>query len=76
MVAQISAVNMDAQSGSLMEITGSDGKTVAQATKLSSRDLSGIRNVITVSDFSCSGQRNRRRPVPVPVTGVRYNSFL
>ena len=26
--------------------------------------------------FSCSGQRNRRRPVPVPVTGVRYNRLL
>ena len=25
---------------------------------------------------SCPGQRNRRRPVPVPVTGVRYNSLL
>ena len=24
----------------------------------------------------CPGQRNQRRPVPVPVTGVRYNSFL
>ena len=26
--------------------------------------------------FSCPGQSNRRRPVPVPVTGVRYNSLL
>ena len=26
--------------------------------------------------FSCPGQRNRRRPVPVPTTGVRYNSLL
>ena len=26
--------------------------------------------------FSCPGHRNRRRPVPVPVTGVRYNSLL
>ena len=26
--------------------------------------------------FSCTGQRNQRRPVPVPVTGVRYNSLL
>ena len=26
--------------------------------------------------FSCPGQRNRRRPVPVPVTGVRYSSLL
>ena len=24
----------------------------------------------------CPGQRNRRRSVPVPVTGVRYNSLL
>ena len=31
----------------------------------------------TPSPFvSCPGQRNRRRPVPVPVTGVRYNSLL
>ena len=27
-------------------------------------------------DVSCSGQRNRLRPVPVPVTGVCYNSLL
>ena len=26
--------------------------------------------------FSSPGQRNRRRPVPVPVTGMRYNSLL
>ena len=26
--------------------------------------------------YSCPGQRNRRRTVPVPVTGVRYNSLL
>ena len=26
--------------------------------------------------FPWLGQRNRRRPVPVPVTGVRYNSLL
>ena len=26
--------------------------------------------------FSCPGQRNWRRSVPVPVTGVRYNSLL
>ena len=25
---------------------------------------------------SCPGQRNQWRPVPVPVTGVRYNSLL
>ena len=25
---------------------------------------------------SCPGQRNQQRPVPVPVTGVRYNSLL
>ena len=25
---------------------------------------------------TCLGQRNRRRPVPVPVTGVHYNSLL
>ena len=37
MIAQTSAVNMDAKSGNLMEITVSDGKTVAQATKLPSR---------------------------------------
>ena len=26
--------------------------------------------------LSCPRQRNQRRPVPVPVTGVRYNSLL
>ena len=26
--------------------------------------------------FSCPGLKNRRRPVPGPVTGVRYNSLL
>ena len=26
--------------------------------------------------FPCPGQRNRRRLVPVPMTGVRYNSLL
>ena len=26
--------------------------------------------------FFCPGQRKRRRPVPMPVTGVRYNSFF
>ena len=26
--------------------------------------------------FPCPEQRNRRRPVPVPVTGVRYDSLL
>ena len=25
---------------------------------------------------TCHGHKNRRRPVPVPVTGVRYNSLL
>ena len=32
MIAQTSAVNTDAESGNLMEITVFDGKTVAQAT--------------------------------------------
>ena len=32
MIAQNSAVNTDAESGNLMEITLFDGKTVAQAT--------------------------------------------
>ena len=32
MIAQTSAVNMNAESGNLMKITVSDGKTVAQAT--------------------------------------------
>ena len=38
MTSQISAVNMDAESGNIMEITVSDGKT--QATELPSRDPS------------------------------------
>ena len=33
MIAQTSAVNMDAESGNLVEITMSDGKTVTQATE-------------------------------------------
>ena len=33
-------------------------------------------NVELLDLFSCPGQRNQRRPVPVPVTGVRYNSLL
>ena len=33
MLAQTSAVNMDAESGNLMEITVFDGKTVAHATE-------------------------------------------
>ena len=28
------------------------------------------------ASMSCPGQRNRRRPVPVPLTGVRYTSLL
>ena len=32
MIAQTSAVNMDAESRNVMEITVSDGKTVPQAT--------------------------------------------
>ena len=32
MIAQISALNMDAESGNLREITVSDGKIVAHAT--------------------------------------------
>ena len=32
MIAQTSAVNVDAQSGNLVQITVSDGKTVAQAS--------------------------------------------
>ena len=38
MTVQISAVNMDAESCNLMEITVSDGKTAAHAIELSSRD--------------------------------------
>ena len=40
MIAQTSAVNTDAESGNLMEITVFDGKTVAHATKFPSRDPS------------------------------------
>ena len=40
MIAQTSAVNMDAESGNLMEITVFDGKTVAQATAFPSREPS------------------------------------
>ena len=40
MIAQTSAVNTDAESGNLMEITVFDGKTVAQATAFPSRDPS------------------------------------
>ena len=38
MIAQISAVNTDAQSGNLVEIKVPDGKTVAQATAFLSRE--------------------------------------
>ena len=48
MITQISALTIDAESGSLMEITVSDGKPVAQARKLPSRDPSINRNVIMV----------------------------
>ena len=37
MIAQMSAVNMDAELGNHVEMTVSGGKTVAQATKLPSR---------------------------------------
>ena len=40
MIAQISAVKIDAEWGNLMEITVFDGKTVAQATEFPSRDPS------------------------------------
>ena len=40
MIAHISAVKMDAESGNLMEITMFDGKTVAQATEFPSREPS------------------------------------
>ena len=40
MIAQISAVKIVAESGSLMENVVSDGKTVAHATEFPSRDLS------------------------------------
>ena len=36
MIAQISAINMDAESVNLVEITVSDGKTVAQAREFPS----------------------------------------
>ena len=39
MITQISAVNMDAESGNLRDIV-SDGKTVAQATEMQFRDPS------------------------------------
>ena len=41
MIAQTSAVNTDAESGNLMEITVFDGKTVAQATAFSSSTIFG-----------------------------------
>ena len=37
MIAQISAVKIDAESGNLMENSMSDGKTVAHATEFPSR---------------------------------------
>ena len=40
MIAQISAVNMNAQSDNLMEITASDGKAIAQAADLPSHESS------------------------------------
>ena len=40
MTAQTSAVHIDADSGNLMEITVSDGKTVSQATEFPSREPS------------------------------------
>ena len=40
MIAQISAVKIDAESGNLMENVMSDGKTVAHATEFPSRDPS------------------------------------
>ena len=40
MIAQISAVKIDAESGNHMEIPVSDGKTVAQPTEFPSRDPS------------------------------------
>ena len=39
-IAQISAVNMDAESGNLMEIMVFDGKSLAQATEFPSREPS------------------------------------
>ena len=38
MIVQTSAVNMDAESGNLMEIAVFDRKTVAQATAFPSRE--------------------------------------
>ena len=38
MIAQISAVNKDVESGNLVEIMVFDGKTVAQATEFPSRE--------------------------------------
>ena len=40
MIVQISAVNMEAESGNLMEIMVFDWKTVAQATEFPSREPS------------------------------------
>ena len=40
MIAQNSAVNMDSESGNIMEITVSDVKTIAQATEIPSREAS------------------------------------
>ena len=40
MIAQISAVKIDAESGNLMDNLVSDGKTVAHATEFPSRDPS------------------------------------
>ena len=40
MIAQISAVKMDTESGNLMEMTVFDGKTVAQAREFPSREPS------------------------------------
>ena len=38
-------------------------------------DNLAIKTPLTLS-CTCLGQRNRQRLVPVPVTGVRYNSLL
>ena len=40
MIVQMSAVNMDAELGNLMEMMVFDGKTVAQATEFPSREPS------------------------------------
>ena len=40
MIAQISTLKMDAESGNLMEIMVFDGKTVAQATEFPSHEPS------------------------------------